>query len=415
MNQLISTDNSKIFFIYILFITLSIYNHTNFILRPTEIFIPILLLYVFAYFRQAQKIIFFGMIMLVYLFLVELVNSGFSGLAEALGRIRFWAYAIIFLVLAKFFSTFNLVAYKKTILKAIFLSMFLIAIIYAFIYLDISFVKIYFSSYSINEDLLIASGERISGVSTSIIFLFLILVYLLGFEKKVKAGIIVFALIILFFTLSRQNFVTFLALYAVLFFSFRLIIYIIVSMIMFLGVITQSLHWLLNNDNFYTLGVRLAELVYITSSPSFLGRLRDTGFFIENWTGNFWNFIVGNGLSFKLMYPRYYSEFDPFTGSLDVYYNIAYQQYRHNADNIVSLLVVEGGLLLLVFITSMLLYTGLKTYKNDKRLGLVFILLCIITGLSSVHMITNYIIVFTLGFIYFYSFKMKYQTKVLMK
>lgn len=110
--------NFIIIYIFTLFFSLSVYNHTNFVVRPTEFFIPILFIVVIINVKKHIEILAIGILLLSYLLAVELINNGLSDVGYALSNLRYWLYAVIFICLAQTFATIDLQQNKKVIQKA---------------------------------------------------------------------------------------------------------------------------------------------------------------------------------------------------------------------------------------------------------------------------------------------------------
>jgi hypothetical protein len=396
-------NNQVSLFIFVLFISLSVYNNTNFLIRVTDFFVIFLLVFIFKYLKEHALEILLLLIFCLYLLSVEIVNNNFSNFGEALSRLRYWIYIYIYIILAKIFLSIDVSIYSKKIRNAMIMSISIIFIIYFLVYLDVSFIIYFFTDSRINEDLLYLSKERLGGVSVYIFYFFIILNYNIWKSKKVNYLLFISIILITYLTLTRQFFVTSLIIFAILYISKRTFYYLISILIGSYFLIISFIQILLKDHSNLTFVTRLAEIVYITQSPSILGRFRDLSYFINNWTENIYNFIVGHGLSFSLVYPRFYQEFNPLLGKLNVFYSQAYLQNRHNADNLISLLIVEGGLLLLIFISVVFLITLFNIIKINTRMGILYLFIFIVTSITSVHVVTNYIIVFTLAYIYYYT------------
>jgi len=206
-------------YIFILFFSLSVYNHTNFIMRPTEFFIPILLLVIIIDIKNHINTLIIGIFLLSYLLAVELVNNGLSNVGYALSNLRYWLYAIIFICLAKIFAAIDLQKNKKIIQIALFTAVILIISIYILIDAGNIFIRNYFGSYLINEELAVKENIRIAGVSTSFFFIALFILYFLNVARIFRYLIVTSAIIIFYFSGSRQFLVTLFIIYIFLFFS----------------------------------------------------------------------------------------------------------------------------------------------------------------------------------------------------
>lgn len=413
-NKFLSFEHrhNVIAFIGILFVSLSIYNHTNFLIRPTEIIMPFILLFIILKFNNIKEVIYIGTIVVIYLLIVEITNNGIANLNYALANLRYWVYAIIFASLAKIFAKIDLKEYQKTIILFIFISIVLILLIYFGIYLGNTFLRDFFGYALISEEIAVKEGIRIAGVSTYFIFTSLVLLYALNAKPIYRYLIVCSTIVLLCFNFSRQFMASFVLLYAILFFNKKDISIMIILIVALFSSFLAYLQNLSGIDDTKYLADRALEFIYFYNSPSVLGRFMDTSAFIQNWTDNLYNFLVGHGLSYQLSYYRYYFEFDSLSGLTEFFYNTPYPQLRHNADNLLTIFIVEGGLLLVLFICVLVVSMGYKIFRLDKRLGMFYTFSFLSGAFTSVLNFTDYISVFTMFFIYFYSKQLKLSRPV---
>ncbi len=386
-------------FIYTLFIALAIYNQTNTMLRPTELLTPFLFLVVLSQYRQIKHIILLGIFLLSYLILVDFSNNGFT--PSTFSRSRIWLYAILFIASAKIFVSIDQIKYKQTIFNAFLLSIGIILLAYLLIYLRIPFALHYLSPMAIMKNTQFFESGRILGVSTTLFLFFLIYAYLNNMSRFFIHFLFLSQIFLFFIQQSRTALFTFLIVYILLFFSKKAIIVLSVLFASSLSLIKIFLSNLMASEQFGRVGARLAEMLYFYKSPSMFVRLNDTSYFLKDWLTSWTSFLIGHGFSHKIHFPRYGFQYNPFTGNLEIIYGYIDMQYRHNADNLLSLLINEGGLFLLLFILILFIWSFIKIFKIDKRLGIVFLTLIIMESLSTVHLITSYVLVFLLAYIYY--------------
>lgn len=274
------------------------------------------------------------------------------------------------------------------------------------LYLKIGIFLKFFAHY---ESHLIYMWEqgRIVGVPITVFILFLLLSYQYNFKKKFNYYILLLTLFMFTFMQSRTTLITIVGIYIILFFSKKAIVKMSIVFILLYPSLLAFLEGLILNDKYRIIAYKLSELLYFWNSPSMFVRINDTKLFITNWLTDFSNFFVGHGLSFHLKHRRYQAIYDPTTGKLDVNFGIYETHFRHQADNLMSLLIVEGGVILLSTVVIFLLYLFFKIYKRDKRLGFAYLFIVLIYGVNSVHIITNYIVPFILAYIYYSSLNIK--------
>lgn len=396
--------SANIFFIYTLFISFCVHHSSINIIRPIEFFIPILLLIVLTKLHMIKNIIIVFLITITYLYIVDIFNNGITG--YLLSRGRYWIYLFLFIALAKIFVSINYNIYKKNIHKAILISILTILFIYTMLYLKIGIFLKYFAHYETHLIYMWEQG-RIIGVPITVFILFLILSYQYSFKKKFNYYILLIALFMFIFMQSRTTLITIVGIYIILFFSKKAILKMSIIFIVLYPTLIAFLEGLMLNDKYRIIAYKLSELLYFWNSPSMFVRINDTKLFIINWLTDFSNFIVGHGLSFHLKHPRYQAIYDPSTGKLNVNYGVYETHIRHQADNLMSLLIVEGGVILLSTVVLFLIYLFFKIYKKDKRLGFTYLFIVLVYGVNSVHIITNYIVPFILAYIYYSSQNIK--------
>lgn len=401
--------STNIFFVYTLFFSLCVHHSSINIIRPIEFFIPILTIIILARLHLIKNILIIFIIFIIYLYIVDIINNGLTG--YLLSRGRYWIYLFIFIALAKIFVSINYFVYKRTIHKAILFSIFIIIFIYLMLYLKVSFFLNYFAHY---EDHLLYMWEagRIVGIPIDIFILFLVFSYQYKFQKKFNYSIIIVTLFLFIFMQSRTTLVTIVGIYIILFFSRKTIIKMSLLFIIIYPTLIVFLQTLILNDKYRIVAYKIAELLYFWNSPSMFVRINDTKFFILNWFASFPNFIIGHGLSFHLIHPRYQTTYDPFSGNLNVNYAIYETHIRHQADNLISLLVVEGGFILLSVVVSFLIFFFYKIYRNDRRLGFTFLFIILIYGINSAHIVTSYVIPFILAYLYYMSLKLNKENTI---
>ncbi len=399
----IEKNTYTVLFIYILFITLSVYNGTNQVLRPTELFIPFLILVVISKINTIKRVLTIGFLLLFYLVSVDTFNNGFSPMT--LNRSRIWGYAIVFFALAKIFVSIDFSKYKKTINKAMIISIILIFLIYFLLYLANPIAIKYFSPESIMNTGTIDSfreTNRLLGVSPIILIFFLILIYV-NYTRINRIVIYLFFInIFMFFFLQSRTFLfTFLIVFLILYGSRRLWYVLLVSSSVLFASLQTLVYILIHSEKFHVYGEKISELLYVFSSPSMFVRLNDTSYFVSDWLSNWSTFLFGRGLSFFLSYPRFGVDFNPLTGDLEIISSYEVWQLRHNADNLLSIIVVEGGIFLLLFVIGLFFFMFRKIYRKDKKLAMVFFFMFLTYTLSTVHLLTNYVLVFTMAYIYY--------------
>ena len=399
-------NSTTVLFIYILFIVLSIYNYTNQILRPTELLIPFLIFVLISKVDKVKTILITGILILFYLISVDTMNNGLTPMT--LNRSRIWGYAILFFAMGKIFASINFNKYKSTIYNAMILSLSIIFLIYILIYLDISIVNKYFTPSSImSEGTLngMKSTNRILGVSTVMLLLYIILYYINDNRSRLKYILFFINILMFIVTQSRTFFVTFMLVYLILYGSKKTWTILLTSVLLFFPTMQAIVYFLIHNEKYHIYGEKLSELLYVFSSPSMFVRSNDTSYFINDWLSSGYTFVIGRGFNFLLSYPRFPVDFNSVTGEIEILSQYEIWQLRHNSDNLLSIIIVEGGLILLIFVILLFILMFKKIYKNDKRLGFTYLAIVLVYGLTTIHLLTNYVLVFILAYIYYASIK----------
>jgi hypothetical protein len=395
--------NINKYIIVVTFLILSIYNHSFKYIRPTELLIPFVLIIIYLKLHTIRKLLIPSIVLLSYLVLVYLINDATLYGAHIM---QYWVYAIVFVLLAKIFvSQIDIFKYKNFILKMFFISLFIILTIYTLNFFKFNPTLIFFSSLS-DEDLkLLKDGfvdDRIPGVSFSILFLGLLLFYIYKVKLKYHIFLLLISLTIFYFNSSRQVLITFFLMYIFLFIKMRYIRIGLITLVLSyssLHILAKTLSQMKDNP----FAKRFAEMIYFYKSPSYSVRYFDSEQVIEQIMYEK-KLLFGLGTGAQINIIRYSKSFDYEKGEL-IISDYTVEQTFHGGDNSFVIFLLDGGLLLLGFILVLFILAFNKIFKFDKRISYAFLIIIFINGLFSKHLVTNYILPFILGFIYFYSNK----------
>ena len=148
---------------------------------------------------------------------------------------------------------------------------------------------------------------------------------------------------------------------------------------------------------------RVAEMIYFYDSPSMYVRYFDSeqvvGIILEK------NILTGLGTGAEMTLWRSYINLDYSLGKSDIDDKKGIDFNTHGSDNSFILMLIDGGVILLIYILFIIYKSFNKIYIYDNRLAWSFLIIIAMNSMLSKHLITNYVLVFTLGFIYFYAKK----------
>ncbi len=392
-------------FIYILFISMSIYPPGPGVLKPPDLLLFFLVLVALSQLDYIKNILLIGMLLVTYLFIVDIVNNGVKVSTLYTGG-KTWIYAVLFIVFAKIYASINFYKYQKSIIHAIYLSIAIIIIIYISLYFRIPFSMRYFTNVSEHLNSQYWAGGRVSGIYITVLMSFLLISYINHIKYKLNYILLTSELSLYLIVQSRTQLFTFLVLYVVLFFSKKALVFLTILGFVSFSFILGMLEILMQGEHRIVAG-RIADMIYFWNSPSMHVRMNDTKYFIENWLSDLNSFFIGNGLSFTLTFPRVNFEYEPLLGKLITLRGEYRMVTFHRADNLMTELIVDGGLLLLLFISYIFIYAFIKTYQNDNRLGIAFLLMTVMNAFSTVHLVTNFTLVFFMAYLYYGSISLK--------
>ena len=389
--------NKNKLIILITFLILSIYNHTFNIIRPTEIVMPAVLMLLLIDINSITRYLISFSIVISYIFLVFLFSDTIT--LQGLHRIQYYFYVFIFFALSKIFIEINIFKYKKQILRAFIFSILFIIVIYCLNFLKFKPTLKFFSGFDmeiINKDF---HNSRVPGVSFSIIFLGIILFYIYKVSLKYHIFLVVSSTLFFYFNSSRQVFITFILTYIFLFIKQKYIYTgLFVLIISYSGLLTIATK-ISKIDNPFA--ERTAELIYFYKSPSFAVRLIDSQQVIKKMIENN-TLLYGDGTGTVYHLIRKSKKMNYQEGKIDEDGNKSVYT-GHGSDNSFILLMIDGGFILLIFFLLIFIIFYFQIKKFDTRLSNVFLITILVNGMLSKHLITNYILVFILGFIYFFS------------
>lgn len=385
------------FIIYITFFILSIYNHTMDYFRPTEVLILFVLLILLINFNKISKLIVYGTLLIIYLLIVLLLTVDDRYIPYGIHNMQVWVYAIIFLSLSKIFSYINLEEYKAVILKAIWICLAFLILI--FILNSFGFAP----TLKLVGEKMIDFDEtevRVKGFSYVVIFFIAVLFYLFKAKKIHYFWFILCVFIFLYFEGSRQTIIAFSLVMMVLHLSYKIIVPLIITFILSYSMLFPFAEKLANSGN--ENAERVAETIYFYKSVSVYRRYLDAMQTINHVSNK--NIWTGASTGSQMNLWRSTLKFNYKFGKIQIIHSTGKRYYNyHCPDNSFLLMYVDGGLILLFFILAVMIKSFITIWKYDSRLAFTFLIIIVITSFLSKHIITNYILIFTLGFIYFYT------------
>ncbi len=392
------------FIIYITFLILSVYNYTFDYFRPTEAVILFVLLILLVNFNKISKLAIYGILLITYLLMVLLLSVDGSLIPYGIHNLQFWVYAIIFLALSKLFADIDLEEHKEVIMKAVWISLAFLILIYTL------------NSFGFSPTLALAgkipsefeeSGIRVPGFSYAVIFFIAVLFYLFKARKMHYFYFISGVLVLFYFNASRQAIIAFFLVMMVLHLSYKIIVPLIIVLILSYSILFTFAAKLGSSDNVHA--VRVAETIYFYKSVSFYRRYTDVQDTIKHLSDT--NVWTGPSTGFQLNLWRTRIKFDYKTGEVLITPSRGGMSYNyHCPDNSFLLMYIDGGLILLFIVLAVMIKSFIIIWRYDPKLAWTFLIIIIIIGFLSKHIITDYVLIFTLGFIYFYA-KLHYEKR----
>jgi len=385
------------FIIYITFLILSVYNYSFDYFRPTETVILFVLLILLVNFNKISKLAIYGTLFITYLLMVLLLTVDGSLIFYGIHNLQIWVYAIVFLALSKLFADLDLEEHKTVILKAVWISLAFLILIFTL------------NSFGFAPTLALV-GEtledfdktaiRVPGFSYVVIFFIAVLFYLFKAKKMLYFWFIVGVLVLFYFDATRSTIIAFFLVMMVLHLSYKIIVPLILILMLSYSMLFTFAAQLGNSDNEHA--VRVAETIYFYKSVSVYRRYLDIQQTIKQVSDiNVW---TGASTGLKLNLWRSSINFDYKIGQILIKDATGKRYYNyHCPDNSFLLMYVDGGLILLFFILAVMIKSFITIWRYDPRLAWTFLIIIIIIGFLSKHVISNYVYVFTLGFIYFYA------------
>ncbi|MDW2022526.1 hypothetical protein INT50_01080 [Vibrio diabolicus] len=381
------------YFVSLTLISLTLFNYTNFLVRPIELIIPVLFVVAVANIDKLPKLSLGALLIFILFLLSQYINYEVSEITKAITHLRNWLYLFLYLVLASLIS--KLKFWRFDISMPLLIGISLIVAVYILSKLGVPLVRDFFTPYRIMYEENVLTGKRVIGNSFHLLGVVFLLFYLGVVKRYVFLIALSALLLVLILSQSRTQLLTYAFFLFCLFGRFNIKSFVI------LGVLTLSfVAFIATSSNSIFLG-RLNELTLLFESPGFIGRMMELGEYLNRWLSNPYSFLFGSGLGSELNYYRYHFEYDIYSNTYNLMDDVFKEVSFHSADNLLAMVVTDGGLILLLITISVLLNYFRFLFKQDKRIFFAFLSFFAISSITGRHLITDYSLIFLFALPFF--------------
>lgn len=381
------------YFISLALISLTLFNYTNFLIRPIELIVPVLFVVAIANIDKLPKLLLVALLIFSLFLVSQYINHEASDITKAITHLRNWIYLFLYIILACLICKLHF--WRFDISTPILIGISIIVAVYVLSKLSVPLIRDFFTPYRIMYEENVLTGRRVIGNS----FHLLGVVFLLFYFGMVKRTVFFIALPVLLLVLvlsqSRTQLLTYACFLFCLFGRIN-----IKSFVTLAFLILSSLVFITTFENNVFLG-RLNELTLLFKSPGFIGRMMELGEYLNRWLSDPYSFLFGSGLGSELTYYRYHFEYDIYSNTYELMDSVFKEVNFHSADNLLAMVVTDGGVILLLITISVLLNYFRFLFRQDRRVFFAFLSFFVISSITGRHLITDYSLIFLFALPFF--------------